>query len=76
MDVRFCSEQEPTAERQRAQRQLLIELATRSPEREKKTRVFQLTKTYMDAGDPGVMGREAAARMNDTAVACGLNGTQ
>ena len=51
MDVRFCSEQEPTAERQRAQRQLLIELATRSPEREKKTRVFQLTKTYMDAGD-------------------------
>jgi len=52
MDVRFCSEQEPTAERQRAQRQTLIELATRSPERERKTRVFHLTKTYMDAGYP------------------------
>jgi hypothetical protein len=51
MDVRFCSEQEPTAERQRAQPQLLIGLATRSPEREQKTRVFQLTKTYMEAGD-------------------------
>ncbi len=51
MDVRFCSEQEPTAERQRAQRQFLIELATRSPEREKKSRVCQLTKTYMEAGD-------------------------
>jgi len=53
MDVRFCSEQEPTAERQRAQPQLRIGLATRSPEREQKTRVFQLTQTYMDAGDPG-----------------------
>ena len=51
MDVRFCSEQEPTAERQRAQRRFLIELATRSPEREKKSRVCQLTKTYMEAGD-------------------------
>jgi hypothetical protein len=51
MDVRSCSEQEPTAERQRAQRQLLIGLATRSPERDQKTRVFQLTKTYMEAGD-------------------------
>jgi hypothetical protein len=53
MDVRSCSEQEPTAERQRAQRQLLIGLATRSPERDQKTRVFQLTKTYMEAGNTG-----------------------
>jgi len=52
MDVRFCSEQEPTAERQRAQRQLLIGLATRSPERAKESRAFRLTKTYMDAGNP------------------------
>jgi len=54
MDVWFCSEQEPTAVRQRAQRQLLIGLATRSPEREQKNRAFQLTKTYMDAGDMGI----------------------
>jgi hypothetical protein len=35
----------------RAQRQLLIGTATRSPERERKTRAFLLTMTYMEAGD-------------------------
>ena len=34
-----------------AQRKLLIRLATRSPERERQSRAFLLTKTYMDAGD-------------------------
>ncbi|MGA9130950.1 MAG: hypothetical protein WB384_03005, partial [Candidatus Sulfotelmatobacter sp.] len=34
-----------------AQRKLLIGIATRSPEREKQSRAFLLTKTYMDAGD-------------------------
>jgi len=63
MDVRFCSEQEPTAERQRAQRQLLIGLATRSPERERQTRAFLLTKTYMEAGHPGAIPRGAQRPM-------------
>ena len=74
MDVRFCSEQEPTAERQRAQRQLLIELATRSPEREKKTRVFQLTKTYMDAGDTGVLSLKVDAVADYRIVAADRGG--
>ncbi len=34
-----------------AQQPILIIFTARSPERERKTRVFQLTKTYMDAGD-------------------------
>jgi hypothetical protein len=35
----------------RAQRQLLIGLTTRSPERVQETRAFLLTMTYMEAGD-------------------------
>jgi hypothetical protein len=51
MDVRFCRVQEPYAERHTSQRQLLIGLTTRSPEREQMTRAFLLTMTYMDAGN-------------------------
>ena len=43
-----------------ALRQLLIGPATRSPERERKTRAFLLTKTYMDAGDTSLMNHTAA----------------
>jgi hypothetical protein len=46
-----CRNQPPRGKR--AQRQLLIGLTTRSPERERMTRAFLLTKTYMDAGNPG-----------------------
>jgi hypothetical protein len=38
----------------RAQRQLLIGLTTRSPQRERMTRAFLLTMTYMDAGQPSI----------------------
>ncbi|MGD0366068.1 MAG: hypothetical protein ABSA94_01315, partial [Acidobacteriaceae bacterium] len=48
----------------RAQRQLLIRLTTRSPERERMTRAFLLTKTYMDAGD--------SPRIATTTVYCAL----
>jgi hypothetical protein len=43
-----CRNQPPRGTR--AQRQLLIEPATRSPERARKTRASLLTMTYMDAG--------------------------
>jgi hypothetical protein len=44
-----CRNYQPRGKR--AQRQPLIGLTTRSPERERKTRAFLLTMTYMDAGD-------------------------
>jgi hypothetical protein len=44
-----CRNHQPRGKR--AQRQLLIGPATRSPQRERKTRAFLLTKTYIDAGD-------------------------
>jgi hypothetical protein len=52
-----CRNQPPRGER--AQRPLLIGPATRSPERERKTRAFLLTKTYMDAGHPAAVCRQA-----------------
>jgi len=42
-----CRNQPPRGER--AQQSILVKPATRSPERERKSRAFLLTKTYMDA---------------------------
>jgi hypothetical protein len=52
MDVRFCSECRNQPPRGiRAQQSILIGRTTRSQERERMTRAFLLTKTYMEAGD-------------------------
>jgi hypothetical protein len=47
----------------RAQRQLLIGTATRSPERVRKTRAFLLTMTYMDAGNTPITPEACADRV-------------
>jgi uncharacterized membrane protein len=52
MDVRFCESRNHQPRGKRAQRKFLIERATRSPEREKQTCAFPLTKTYMEVGNP------------------------
>ncbi|MGO9492391.1 MAG: hypothetical protein ACLPZY_08905, partial [Terracidiphilus sp.] len=39
-----------------ARQSILTKITTRSPEREKQTYAFLLTKTYMDAGNPGKSG--------------------
>jgi PAS domain S-box-containing protein len=53
MDVRFCEEQEPQAERHHYVTGILIRRFARSPERAQKSCAFLLTMTYMDARHPG-----------------------
>ena len=53
MDVRFCGEQEPPAERHTLRNgRYLIRPLRALPSAPRKSRAFLLTKTYMDARQP------------------------
>ena len=54
MDVWFCREQGPPAERHRCVRNILIRSNARSPERATETCAFLLTLTYMEVANPEV----------------------
>jgi hypothetical protein len=52
MDVRFCIEQEPPAERHTCAAEDSDRMPARSPQRATKPRAFLLTLTYMDVAKP------------------------